>query len=147
MKTTEKTTLHKELTDMFPCEFEAWRERGDRERYALSSAVMQFIETPAGWQANAEYRCEFGGLFPVQVRYTVPDEQCHLCLCSPGDVSAEWLMVLVSADGGLVRELMRAQTFAPDGVNTLLAVAAGACSMEGYTVRGLADFLTEEVLV
>lgn len=144
MNQNVKNRIRTELTDMFPCEFEAWRERGDDERHALSTAVMQFLDTPQGWQVNAEYRCEFGGLFPVLVRFTAPDEHFHLCLCSPGEVCAEWLAVLVSADGSFIRDVMRAEKFAPDRFNTLLAVAGSLCRMD-YSVRGTAAFLGEEV--
>lgn len=141
-----KTSIRTELTDMFPCEFEAWRERGDDERHILSAAVMSFLDTPSGWQVNAEYRCEFGGLFPVQLRYTAPDEQFHLCLCSPGEMCAEWLVVLVSADGSFVREVLRTEKFVPDRFNMLLTVAGSICQMD-YTVRGTAAFLLEEVIL
>lgn len=138
------TSIRTELTDMFPCEFEAWRERGDDERHVLSTAVMHFLDTPEGWQVNAEYRGEFGGLFPVQIRYTAPDESFHLCLCSPGEVCAEWLAVLASADGSFVREVLRAEKFAPERFSALLSVAGSLCSM-AYTVREIAAFLVEEV--
>ena len=141
-----KTSIRTELTEMFPCEFEAWRERGDEDRHVLSTSVMSFLDTPSGWQVNAEYCCEFGGLFPVQLRYTTPDEQFHLCLCSPGEVCAEWLAVLVSADGSFVREVMRVEKFAPERFNMLLTVAGSICKME-YTVRGTAAFLLEEVVL
>lgn len=139
-----KNNIRAELTSMFPCEFEAWRERGDDERHALSTAVMQFLDTPQGWQVNAEYRCEFGGLFPVQLRFTSPDEKFQLCLCSPGEVCPEWLVVLIAADGSIVRELLRSEKFAPDRYNALLSVAGNICRM-AYSVRGVAAFLVEEV--
>ncbi|WP_432805376.1 conjugation system SOS inhibitor PsiB family protein, partial [Escherichia coli] len=31
-----------------------------------------------------EYGSEFGGFFPVQVRFTPAHERFHLALCSPG---------------------------------------------------------------
>ena len=143
-----KTSIRTELTGMFPCEFEAWRERGDDERYVLSTAVMLFLNTPSGWKVNAEYRGEFGGLFPAQLRYTAPDEQFHLCLClcSPGEVCAEWLAVLVSADGSFVREVLRTDKFVPDRFNMLLTVAGSLCQMD-YIVHGTAAFLLGEVIL
>lgn len=144
MNTVVKSNILTELTAMFPCEFETWRERGEDERHALSTAVMQYLDTPKKWQVNAEYRNEFGGLFPVQLRYTSPDDQFHLCVCSPGDVSADWLVVLVSADGTFVRELLRTARFSPERINTLLATTEQICRLE-YTVRGTAAFLIEEV--
>lgn len=144
MNSLVKTSLLTELTAMFPYEFEAWRESGEDERHALSSAVMRFLNTPKNWRVNAEYRCEFGGLFPIHLRYTSPDEQFYLCVCSPGDISAEWLVVMVSADGTFVRELLRSGTFCPERINTLLATTEQICRLK-YTVRGTAAFLLEEV--
>ncbi|WP_282601569.1 conjugation system SOS inhibitor PsiB family protein, partial [Pantoea ananatis] len=56
------------LASMHPCEFEEWRARGEGERHVLTSAVLSLLTVPAGWTVNGEYRAEFGGLFPVQVR-------------------------------------------------------------------------------
>lgn len=139
-----KTGIGTELSDMFPCEFEDWRERGDDERHVLSTSVMQFLDAPQGWKVNAEYRTEFGGLFPVQIRYAAPDKSFHLCLCSPGEVCAEWLAVLASADGSFVREVLRAERFSPERFNSLLSAAGSICKMV-YSVRGVAAFLVEEM--
>lgn len=139
-----KSSTRTELINMFPCEFEEWRERGDDKRHVLSTAVMHFLDTPPGWQVNAEYRSEFGGLFPIQIRYTAPDKSFHLCLCSPGEVCAEWLAVLASADGSFVREVLRAERFSPERFNLLLSAAGSICKMV-YSVRGVAEFLVEEV--
>lgn len=59
-----------QMNAMIPAEFEQLREQGEEYRRELSNAVVGLISAPAGWQVNAEYRGEFGGLFPVQVRYT-----------------------------------------------------------------------------
>ena len=139
-----KNNIRAELPDMFPCEFEAWRERGDDDRHVLSTVVMHFLNTPTGWQANAEYRCEFGGLFPVQLRFTALDKSFYLCLCCLGEVCAEWLAVLVFADGSFVREVLRAEKFSPERFNSLLSAAGNICRME-YSTRGIAAFLAEEV--
>lgn len=136
----------KQINCMFPCEFEEWRERGDNERHSLTAAVMQLLATPAGWNANGEYRTEFGGLFPVQVRYTPPDEQFSLCICSPGEVSATWLAVLISEDGRTVRSLLSDESFAPARINMLLD-AAGNVSRMDYSISGVVAYLAEGIIV
>ncbi len=40
------------LTEMHPCEFEEWRERGENDRHILTSAVAQLLHVPAGWKVN-----------------------------------------------------------------------------------------------
>ena len=69
----------------------------------LHLAIVHF-HTPAGWQVNAEYRGEFGGLFPVQCHYT-PDSggKYTFWLCSPGEVSPVWLGVIVDGNGRLTQ--------------------------------------------
>ena len=64
-----------DLKTMLPCEYEEWRERGDDFRRTLTHAIMRHLVTPEFWQVNAEYRTEFGGLLPVQCRFT-PSGTC-----------------------------------------------------------------------
>ncbi|UMX79894.1 hypothetical protein MJ575_00565 [Klebsiella pneumoniae] len=40
------------------------RAAGEDFRRELSHAVMRDLTSPSGWSVNAEYRCEFGELFP-----------------------------------------------------------------------------------
>nr|WP_308812988.1 conjugation system SOS inhibitor PsiB [Escherichia albertii] len=65
----------------------------------VMNAVMRELDAPDNWTMNGEYGSEFGGFFPVQVRFTPAHERFHLALCSPGDVSQVWVLVLVSAGG------------------------------------------------
>ena len=53
-------------------ELEDYRAAGEDFRRELSHAVMRDLTSPSGWSVNAEYRCEFGGFFPVQIRFTPP---------------------------------------------------------------------------
>ncbi|WP_446443411.1 conjugation system SOS inhibitor PsiB family protein [Pseudocitrobacter faecalis] len=39
---------------------------------ALSESVIADLIIPNGWHAAAEYQQEFGGLYPVQVRFGLP---------------------------------------------------------------------------
>ncbi|WP_289626507.1 conjugation system SOS inhibitor PsiB family protein, partial [Escherichia coli] len=36
----------------------------------LTHAVMRELDAPDNWTMNGEYGSEFGGFFPVQVRFT-----------------------------------------------------------------------------
>ncbi len=88
------------------------------------------------------YRGEFGGFFPVQLRYTPPGEAFSLCVCSPGDVSGEWLIVLMSADGNCVREVLRLTPFDPQRISDLIDAAAQASLLE-HCAAGMAEYLAE----
>ncbi|MDE1188861.1 MAG: conjugation system SOS inhibitor PsiB [Pantoea sp.] len=145
MNTIIKANILAQLTAMFPSEFEEWRERGEADRHALTTAVMQQLMTPEGWTVNGEYRSEFGGLFPVQLRYTPPGAPFSLCICSPGEFSPAWIAALVSADGEFVRVLLAAEKFSPVRFNALLEAVGQVCRME-YTVQGAAAYLAEEVM-
>lgn len=134
------------LTAMHPCEFEEWREKGENGRHVLTSAVARLLAVPEKWTVNGEYRAEFGGFFPVQLRFEPPGAAFSLCVCSPGDVSGEWLVVFVSADGGCVREVFRLTPFNPARISALIAAAGQAALLE-YSTGGMADYLAEEVCV
>lgn len=115
-----------QMNAMIPAEFEQLREQGEEYRRELSNAVVGLISAPAGWQVNAEYRGEFGGLFPVQVRYTPQDGESYgVCLCSPGELSPGWLVVLISQDARLTRILHQSDTLEPEAVITLISRVAG----------------------
>lgn len=131
------------LASMHPCEFEEWRARGEGERHELTSAVLSLLTVPQGWTVNGEYRAEFGGLFPVQLHFAPPGEAFCLCVCSPGEVAGEWLVLIASADGGCVRDVLRLTPFDPPRISALVAAAAQACLLE-YSVTGLADYLVQE---
>ncbi|EMV50156.1 protein psiB [Escherichia coli 2872000] len=83
------------LQTMNAQEYEDIRAAGSDERRELTHAVMRELDAPDNWTMNGEYGSEFGGFFPVQVRFTPAHERFHLALCSPGDVSQVWVLVLV----------------------------------------------------
>ena len=87
------------LQTMSAQEYEDIRAAGSDERRELTHAVMRELDAPDNWTMNGEYGSEFGGFFPVQVRFTPAHERFHLALCSPGDVSQVWVLVLVNAGG------------------------------------------------
>ncbi|QCF15148.1 conjugation system SOS inhibitor PsiB (plasmid) [Salmonella enterica subsp. enterica serovar Bareilly] len=75
------------LQSMNAQEYEDIRAAGSDMRRNLTHEVMREVDAPANWMMNGEYGSEFGGFFPVQVRFTPAHERFHLALCSPGDVS------------------------------------------------------------
>lgn len=97
------------LQSMNAQEYEEIRAAGSDMRRNLTHEVMREVDAPANWMMNGEYGSEFGGFFPVQVRFTPAHERFHLALCSPGDVSQVWVLVLVRLrwfrySGGLHRK-------------------------------------------
>lgn len=134
-----------DLKIMLPSEYEEWRERGDDFRRALSHAVISHITTPENWQVNAEYRTEFGGLFPVQCRFSPPGEPWHVCVCSPGELSPAWTMILVSGSGNCVRLLLAMDVFNPEIMMEMLCQTAALARMR-CSVDRVAAILAAEVV-
>ncbi|EMW88480.1 protein psiB [Escherichia coli 180600] len=84
------------LQTMSAQEYEDIRAAGSDERRKLTHAVMRELDAPDNWTMNGEYGSEFGGFFPVQVRFTPAHERFHLALCSrgvsqSGAGSGEWV--------------------------------------------------------
>ncbi|WP_419196068.1 conjugation system SOS inhibitor PsiB [Klebsiella pneumoniae] len=50
---------------------------GSDERRELTHAVMRELDAPDNWTMNGEYGSEFGGFFPVRVRFTPAHERFH----------------------------------------------------------------------
>ena len=95
------------------------------------------------WTMNGEYGSEFGGFFPVQVRFTPAHERFHLALCSPGDVSQVWVLVLVNAGGEPFAVIQVQRRFAPEAVSHSLALAA-SLDTQGYSVNDIIHILMAE---
>lgn len=89
------------------------------------------------------YGSEFGGFFPVQVRFTPAHERFHLALCSPGDVSQVWVLVLVNAGGEPFAVVQVQRRFAPEAVSHSLALAA-SLDAQGYSVNDIIHILMAE---
>ncbi|MCT4709202.1 conjugation system SOS inhibitor PsiB [Enterobacteriaceae bacterium H11S18] len=132
-----------DLKAMLPGEFEEWRERGEDFRRTLTHEVMRHLIPPEHWQMNAEYRTEFGGLFPVQCRFSPPDAQWYLCVCSPGECSPAWLAVLVSDCGSYVRMLSSMEVFSPEAINALLCHLSALARMR-CSAASVAALIAEE---
>src|SRR5690606_6313619 len=72
----------------------------------LTATDLEFIR-----QQGEDARSEFGGFFPVQCRFSADgSDDWHLCVCSPGEVSPYWLLVLLSSGGEVVRTLYQSDT-------------------------------------
>ncbi|EFA4656598.1 conjugation system SOS inhibitor PsiB [Escherichia coli] len=119
------------LQTMNTQEYEDIRAAGSDERRELTHAVMRELDAPDNWTMNGEYGSEFGGFFPVQVRFTPAHERFHLALCSPGDVSQVWVLVQVQ------------RRFAPEAVSHSLALAA-SLDAQGYSVSDIIHILMAE---
>ncbi|HBT8227279.1 conjugation system SOS inhibitor PsiB, partial [Klebsiella pneumoniae] len=87
------------LKTMSSDELEDYRAAGEDFRRELSHAVMRDLTSPSGWSVNAEYRCEFGGFFPVQIRFTPPHGHFDVAVCSSGELNPRWIVVFVTRDG------------------------------------------------
>lgn len=124
---------------------ESVRQQGEDARRALSDAVTGLLTVPQGWRVCAEYRSEFGGFFPVQCRFSADgSDDWHLCVCSPGDVSPYWLLVLLSSGGDVVRTLYQSDTLQPGRVSLLIAQMAGMRRFN-CTARTVANLMNGEV--
>ncbi len=119
------------------------RAAGSDMRRNLTHEVMREVDAPANWMINGEYGSEFGGFFPVQVRFTPAHERFHLALCSPGDVSQVWVLVLVNAGGEPFAVVQVQRRFAPEAVSHSLALAA-SLDAQGYSVNDIIHILMAE---
>lgn len=126
-----------------PTEKPVIRAAGSDERRELTHAVMRELDAPDNWTMNGEYGSEFGGFFPVQVRFTPAHERFHLALCSPGDVSQVWVLVLVNAGGEPFAVVQVQRRFAPEAVSHSLALAA-SLDTQGYSVNDIIHILMAE---
>ncbi|WNJ82249.1 conjugation system SOS inhibitor PsiB (plasmid) [Cedecea neteri] len=131
------------LKTMMASEFEDIRASGEAYRHALTSAVISCLNVPENWHVNGECRGEFGGMFPVQCRFTPPDEHYHLCLCSPGELNPEWLLVLASPTGSYIRIVKTLGAFWPEKINKVLSLA-DRCRCLDYSLPGTAVILVTE---
>ena len=131
------------LQTMSAQEYEDIRAAGSGERRELTHAVMRELDAPDNWTLNGEYGSEFGGFFPVQVRFTPAHERFHLALCSPVDVSQVWMLTLVNAGGEPFAVVQVQQRFVPEAVSHSLALAA-SLDEQGYSISDIIHILMAE---
>lgn len=131
------------LKTMIPEEFEDWREAGEDLRRELTHAVMRDLTCPPEWDMNGEYRSEFGGFFPVQVRFTPSHGNFHIVVCSPGDISSVWMLVFVPASGQPFSVIRTLREYSPEIINHTLSLAA-CLDADGYSQASLISVLAME---
>lgn len=133
------------LRTMGADEFEDYCMMGDDFRHALLHAVMRHLYTPAGWSMNGGSGGEFGGSFPVQVRFTPPHEKFYLALCSPGDVSPFWIIVVTTASASPLAVVRIMETFCPASINGALKLAA-LLDADDYSTADIISIMGLEVV-
>lgn len=131
------------LQTMIPQEFEDWREAGEDLRRELTHAVMRYLDCPEGWDMNGEYRSEFGGFFPVQVRFTPPHGNYYLAVCSPGDITPSWMVAFIPASGRPFSVVSTLPAWSPAGISRTLGLAA-RLDADGYSQASMIGVLAEE---
>lgn len=133
------------INKLTPDELEDIRERGLPERQRLTISVIADLDIPDGWHIAGEWQSEYGGIFPVQCRLTPDlDKPLTLSLCSPGDVSPLWVLVIQAHPAQRVRVLHAAAEFYPDALSELLEQVA-AMLLDGRSAHAIANELGESV--
>lgn len=131
------------LKIMIPQEFEDWREAGEDLRRELTHAVMHDLTCPADWDMNGEYRSEFGGFFPVQVRFTPSRGNFQIAVCSPGDITPSWMVVFIPASGRPFSVVRTLSAWSPEVITHTLSLTA-RLDADGYSQASIISILTEE---
>ena len=102
------------LQTMNTQEYEDIRAAGSDERRELTHAVMRELDAPDNWT-----------------------------ICSPGDVSQVWGLVLVNAGGEPFAVVQVQRRFAPEAVSHSLTLAA-SLDTQGYGVNDIIHILMAE---
>lgn len=131
------------LKTMIPQEFEDWREAGEDLRRDLTHAVMRDLTCPEDQDINGEYRSEFGGFFPLQVRFTPSHGRFHLTVCSPGDISPSWMVVFIPASGRPFSVLRTLLTWTPEVISHTLSLT-DRLDADGYSQASIISVLAME---
>ncbi|ECC4750657.1 conjugation system SOS inhibitor PsiB [Salmonella enterica] len=120
------TLLRKsELDAMSADELEQFAERGQDYRHVLSCSVLNALKVPQGCIVEAEYASEFGGLYPVTIRFAPEGEfpVVEWYVSSAGTECDSWTVCRVDS-AGHVTALYCEPHFLPDHLNALLAKEA-----------------------
>ncbi|MCS3434327.1 conjugation system SOS inhibitor PsiB [Klebsiella sp. BIGb0407] len=124
-------------------ELEDYRAGGEDLRRVLTHAVMRDLNTPLAWAMNGEYRSEFGGFFPVQVRFTPGHQKFQVAVCSPGEVNPAWMVVLMTAAGRPFSVISTLAEFDPERINHTLNLVA-CLEAEGYSIESIINVMAME---
>ncbi|HBT4425150.1 TPA: conjugation system SOS inhibitor PsiB, partial [Klebsiella pneumoniae] len=109
----------------------------------LTHAVMRVLDLPSGWSVNGEYRSEFGGFFPVQIRFS--PAHCHfdVAVCSPGELSERWMIVFVTRGGQPFSVVRSIEEFNPELISHTLALIA-CLDTDRYSCASIISTLEQE---
>lgn len=131
------------LNTMIPQEFEDWRDSGEDLRRELTHAVMRDLTCPAGWDMNGEYSSEFGGFFPVQIRFAPSHGNFSLAVCSPGDISPSWMVVFIPVSGRPFSVIRTLPAWSPEVITHTLSLVAHLDD-DGYSQGSIISVLAME---
>ncbi len=131
------------LNTMIPQEFEDWRDSGEDLRRELTHAVMRDLTCPAGWDMNGEYCSEFGGFFPVQIRFAPSHGNFSLAVCSPGDISPSWMVVFIPVSGRPFSVIRTLPAWSPEVITHTLSLVAHLDD-DGYSQGSIISVLAME---
>ncbi|EBW5252876.1 conjugation system SOS inhibitor PsiB [Salmonella enterica subsp. enterica] len=131
------------LSTMIPQEFEDWRDGGEDLRRELTHAAMRDLTCPAGWDMNGEYRSEFSGFFPVQIRFTPSRGNFSLAVCSPGDISPSWMVVFIPVSGRPFSVIRTLPAWSPEVITHTLSLVAHL-DADGYSQASIISVLAME---
>lgn len=131
------------LNTMIPQEFEDWREAGEDLRRELTHAVMRELSCPENWDMNGEYRSEFGGFFPVQIRFTPSHGNFHIAVCSPGDITPSWMVVFIPASGRPFSVIRTLKSYQPELISHTLSLTA-RLDADGYSQASIISIMLTE---
>lgn len=116
----ERVTLQR-LKAFSPCDFEAYRARGEEFRRRLCGTVLHALPVSDAWLADCETRGEWGGVFPVHLRFTHrKNSHVTLDILSPGCESPFWhgLIWIIPDHTGLY--VLNTEQFEPESIGRLL---------------------------
>lgn len=92
---------------------------------------------------NGEYRSEFGGFFPVQIRFTPSRGNFSLAVCSPGDISPSWMVVFIPVSGRPFSVLRTLPAWSPEVITHTLSLVAHL-DADGYSQASIISVLAME---
>ncbi|KML22902.1 plasmid SOS inhibition protein B [Leclercia adecarboxylata] len=139
-----RTILTPDVLKTMSCdEFEDWRNSGEDYRRELTHAVMRDLSCPDNWDMNGEYRSEFGGFFPVQIRFNPSHGNYYIAVCSPGGISPAWMVVFVPASGRPFSVIRTLSGYQPELVSHTVSLTA-RLDADGYSQASIISILAAE---
>ncbi|EPB5915899.1 conjugation system SOS inhibitor PsiB [Citrobacter amalonaticus] len=130
------------LVAMKADDFEKFRQDGWSSRQVLTQSVMNELLLPEGWLLSSENYCEYGGIWPVCLRYMPPHGRYIFVLTSPGEISDRWMLLLQSATGQRMKCLRRMEHIDILLINKLIQ-CADILDKKNYTLAGLCTELSD----